>query len=975
MSTVHAKLVGHILAVFAIFVIWPVDLLDLFGGQSYYPSRLDDPRAVYLTKDQFDVHADGLGDDANSLQEAINRVQETARIGVVFIPEGRYRLGKTVYVWQGIRLIGYGRKRPVFVLGRDTPGFQEGTGKYMIHFADYRPGPGRPFSDGTEMTFYSGISNIDFEIEEGNPAAIAIRFHVAQHCFLRHIDFHIGSAKAAIEEIGNQASDLHIYGGQYGIITKRTAPVWQFLLMDCSFEGQRESAIHTMEAGFTLIRVRFAHMPIAIQIAPGEVEQLYGRDLRMEDITIAALKTGNVRNTHSEVTLTNIACSDVPCFYKGDQTVPAPSRYYVVDRFMIGLQIGEDGREQGIQLRHKVRSLSEPAPVVASDIPALPPMDRWVNVRELNVKGDGRTDDTEAIRAAISEHQVLFFPSGTYRVSGSIELGPDTILIGLHPGNTVISLANGSPGFEREGEPLGVLVAPRGGRNIIVSIGVVPGANRRAAGIVWMAGNNSMLDDVSFPPGGGFGFGQSGGAQGPDLLIKDGGGIIRGNWPHNTSCRTAGLRIENTSSPGRIYQISVEHHMNVEAQFYNVQNWEFYALQTEEENPAGHRAIAMEIKDCRNLLFANTFMYRVSRTTLPMTYGAIVSGSDDIRFENMKVFSQTRLAFDNAILEKDSNVSVRSHFFTNLVVNKQLKAPAPLPLPAVFNKGSKLERLAEGFSNASGLTTDDKGRLFFTDAAMHAIYRWNEATRKAEQIATIQGQPMVMGFARPSSLLIVAYERAVYSLDLSEDNAEPRPVAEVTDKLPDTSLLLPVGLHNMLSILNDLMERRDYLYRQGSNTAIIRVIEGAHRGYFYAPGSRTAILAGGTWRPILQSSNLALFSAGDLRYVTSEDDGKTYLVELRPDERLAADVFVERGGTSVVEDLAGNVYIASDQVYIYNKQGNQIGIVEIPERPGSLAIGGPDRLTLFIGARGSLYAIRLAPSSRRSDLDSAQPGD
>jgi Pectate lyase superfamily protein len=98
-------------------------------ADSYYPLRPDDPRAVYLTTDQFDVRADGVGDDAGVLQQAINRVQETTRIGVVFIPEGRYRLGKTIYVWQGIRLIGYGRKRPVFVLGKNTPGFQEGPQK------------------------------------------------------------------------------------------------------------------------------------------------------------------------------------------------------------------------------------------------------------------------------------------------------------------------------------------------------------------------------------------------------------------------------------------------------------------------------------------------------------------------------------------------------------------------------------------------------------------------------------------------------------------------------------------------------------------------------------------------------------------------------------------------------------------------------------------------------------------------------
>ena len=135
-------------------------------------------------------------------------------------------------------------------------------------------------------------------------------------------------------------------GGEYGIITKRTAPVWQFLLMDSSFEGQRAAAIKTQEAGFTLIRVSFSNMPVALQVAPGEVEQLYGRDLRMQNIREAAFVAGNARNSHSAVTLVNIACTDVPYFY--EQSIKAPAKHYVVDRFSQGLMIGADGREQGI---------------------------------------------------------------------------------------------------------------------------------------------------------------------------------------------------------------------------------------------------------------------------------------------------------------------------------------------------------------------------------------------------------------------------------------------------------------------------------------------------------------------------------------------------------------------------------------------------------------------------------------------------
>ena len=96
--------------------------------------------------------------------------------------------------------------------------------------------------------------------------------------------------------------------------------------------------------------------------------------------------------------------------------------------------------------------------------------------------------------------------------------------------------------------------------------------------------------------------------------------------------------------------------------------------------------------------------------------------------------------------------------------------------------------------------------------------------------------------------------------------------------------------------------------------------------------------------------------------ITSEDDARTYSAKLDGREHLSAKVFVERGGTSVVTDDTGNVYIASGQVYIYNKSGKQIGVLEVPERPSSLAFGGKDRRTLFIGARGSLYAIRVGHS-------------
>jgi hypothetical protein len=121
-------------------------------------------------------------------------------------------------------------------------------------------------------------------------------------------------------------------------------------------------------------------------------------------------------------------------------------------------------------------------------------------------------------------------------------------------------------------------------------------------------------------------------------------------------------------------------------------------------------------------------------------------------------------------------------------------------------------------------------------------------------------------------------------------------------------------------------------------------------------------MAGGTWRPNLQSSQLAAFAPGDSHYLTSEDDGRTWLAKLESYRSLTTTAFANRGGTSVVADSAGNVYIASGQVWIFNRAGREIGVLEVPERPGSLAFGGPDKHTLFIGARSSLYSIRTRAS-------------
>ena len=135
--------------------------------------------------------------------------------------------------------------------------------------------------------------------------------------------------------------------------------------------------------------------------------------------------------------------------------------------------------------------------------------------------------------------------------------------------------------------------------------------------------------------------------------MKDGGGgIFRGMWTANTLAR-AGLLVENTTTPSVVYQMSCEHHMNHETQFHHASNWTVYALQTEEENPAGADSFSVDLKDAHQMLFANLFMYRVSRNVLPKLNAVEAANSTDIHFENVHDFSMTRLAFDNSVFDRD----------------------------------------------------------------------------------------------------------------------------------------------------------------------------------------------------------------------------------------------------------------------------------------------------------------------------------
>jgi sugar lactone lactonase YvrE len=961
------------------------------ASTSVFTQRPDDPSAVYLTPDKFPIRADGIADDSDTLQEAIDKIQESTNQGILFLPSGRYRVTRTIYIWPGIRIFGYGKTRPVIVLGANTPNYQEGP-SYMIFFAGGRPAANQANSkppDASPGTFYSAINNVDIEIQAGNPGAVGIRAHYAQHCYLAHMEFHLGSALAGIHDGGNVAMDLHFFGGKYGIWTRKPSPGWQFTILDSTFEGQNEAAIREHEAGLTLIRPQFKNVPTAVSIDAGYFDELWVKDAVLENVSGPGFIISNEFSPRTEINMENVICRNVSVFasFRESGKEQKGSQTYVVKTFSHGLHYEDLGATPSIQDVFELAPITVlPAPA-KSDIRELPAISTWFSVRAAGARGDGTTDDTAALQKAIAEHQTIYFPSGQYRVTDTIQLQPDTVLVGLHPSVTRIFLEDGTPAFQGVGAPKPLVDAPTGGHNIITGIGLYTnGINPRAVALKWMAGEDSMVDDVRFLGGHGtVDLGASAAenrklwgqiynnthtadaelnrrwdGQYPSLWITDGGGgTFVDIWTPSTFAQ-AGIYVSNTSTSGRIYEMSSEHHVRNEAVLHNVSNWQIYALQTEEERGEGGFALPLEIRDSSDITIANFHIYRVVSSYQPFPYAIRVTHSRNIRFRNIHCYSDSKVSFDNSLFDQTHNFELRQREFSWLTLSGDAPQTLPKKQSPVVATGAKVERLASGFFNISGGAVNDSGDFYFVDAKWQMIYRWSAASRQVSIVRDNPLDPVQLAFNKSGNLIVISAQGngTVYSFKPHTDFGQLTLLKPEQSALrPGMTPILPVDYwRNQNDFLEAVARKKPYQFLSPDGSVFIPVGEDFVNGQLYY---------GAKMHDVVRAFGLAPVPAGQGLYVTDEEEQRTFKVSVDQDGTLKdLKLFVNVGGEGVTEDSQGNVYIAAGQIYVFNPAGKLIDTIDVPERPAQLLFGGPDRRTLFIAARSSLYAVQMQYGGR-----------
>lgn len=264
--------------------------------------------------------------------------------------------------------------------------------------------------------------------------------------------------------------------------------------------------------------------------------------------------------------------------------------------------------------------------------------------------------------------------------------------------------------------------------------------------------------------------------------------------------------------------------------------------------------------------------------------------------------------------------------------------------PELVAPGATLERIATGFGFVEGPTADSTGTLYFSDIPSERIHRW---TLDAGVVTVREetGRTNGLQFDAEGNLLMCEMGgRRVTAFD-------PQGVLSVVvDELDGRRFNSP----------NDLwIDPNGGIYfsdpRYGPTGDL--EMDGEHVYYISPDRQQVTQVTDDLVRP----NGIIGTTDGTRFYVADHGAGRTYVYTRADDGTLREKrLFVTQGSDGMTMDERGNVYLTGSDITVYNPRGEPIASIAVPEPPANLTFGGPDRTTLFIAARTSLYALEMA---------------
>ena len=263
--------------------------------------------------------------------------------------------------------------------------------------------------------------------------------------------------------------------------------------------------------------------------------------------------------------------------------------------------------------------------------------------------------------------------------------------------------------------------------------------------------------------------------------------------------------------------------------------------------------------------------------------------------------------------------------------------------------GTKIEKLADGFSFTEGPAADKKGNVYFTDQPNDKILIWS-TDGKLSTFLENTGRANGLYFDRNGGLLSCSdMDNELWSID-----KEGNHTVLITDfngkKLngPNDLWIHP----NSGIYFTDPLYKRDYWTRSSEMQQ-----EGQYVYYLY-PDRKTVIKVA---TDLVQPNGIIGTPNGKQLYIADIGANKTYVYDILPDGSLTnRKLFTSLGSDGMTIDNEGNIYLTGRGVTVFNPEGEQIEYIPVEANwTSNVCFGGKDMKTLFITASQYLYSLRM----------------
>lgn len=262
---------------------------------------------------------------------------------------------------------------------------------------------------------------------------------------------------------------------------------------------------------------------------------------------------------------------------------------------------------------------------------------------------------------------------------------------------------------------------------------------------------------------------------------------------------------------------------------------------------------------------------------------------------------------------------------------------------------ANLTLVAAEYKFTEGPAVDKNGDIYFTDQPNNRIIKWTASDNSVSVYMEDAGRANGLYIDHDGSLLACADEK----FELWRIDKAKKPTVLV-DEFQGQKLNGPNDLWVDAKggiYFTDPYYQRPYWERKEKEIEKERV-------YYLTPDMNELRIV---VDDLVQPNGIIGTPDGKMIYIADIGDKKTYSFTISENGDLSnKTLFTEMGSDGMTIDNQGNVYLTGNGVTVFNKKGEEILQIPVPQKwTANVTFGGPSQNILFITAMNSVYTLEM----------------